>query len=202
MSSTTGSGSCSASAKAPRTCRTTATFSGRAGSVRRTSEPPLVRSPSPSPGEERSSLINMVAVPRPGAALTGVWRQVEPDRIFGHRGSKHDMILAADDARRASCRHVRRGASTTVMSEGHRLHEAHVDGRVEPAGAFTVDTCPAPDGIAVVELGGELDIAAASAVRSRVDEAAGRRALVLDLAGATFVDSSMLKELLRAGAEL
>ena len=88
------------------------------------------------------------------------------------------------------------------MSEGHRLHEAHIEGGVEPAGAFTVEPRPAPAGVSLVELGGELDIAATSAVRSCVDEAAGRRALVLDLSGATFVDSSMLKELLRAGAEL
>jgi len=88
------------------------------------------------------------------------------------------------------------------MSEGHRLHEAHIEGGVEPAGAFTVEPRPAPAGVSLVELGGELDIAATSAVRSCVDEAAGRRALVLDLSGATFVDSSMLKELLRASAEL
>ena len=89
-----------------------------------------------------------------------------------------------------------------MSSEGHRLHEAHVEGGVEPAGAFTVEPCPAPDGVALIELAGELDIAATSAVRARVDEAAGRRGLVLDLSGATFVDSSMLKELLRASAEL
>ena len=88
------------------------------------------------------------------------------------------------------------------MSEGHRLHEAHIEGGVEPAGAFTVEPRPAPAGVSLVELGRELDIAAPSAVRSCVDEAAGRRALVLDLSGATFVDSSMLKELLRASAEL
>src|SRR5829696_8702704 len=88
------------------------------------------------------------------------------------------------------------------MSEGHRLHEAHIEGGVEPAGAFTVESRPAPEGVSLVELAGELDIAAASSVRSCVDEAAGRRALVLDLSGATFLDSSMLKELLRASAEL
>ena len=88
------------------------------------------------------------------------------------------------------------------MSEGHRLHEAHIEGGVEPAGAFTVEPRPAPSGVALVELAGELDMAATAAVRSCVDEAVGRRALVLDLAGATFVDSSMLKELLRASAEL
>ncbi|HKG64830.1 MAG TPA: STAS domain-containing protein [Solirubrobacteraceae bacterium] len=88
------------------------------------------------------------------------------------------------------------------MSEGHRLHEAHIEGGVEPAGAFTVEPRPAPAGVSLVELAGELDMAATAAVRSCVDEAAGHRALVLDLSGATFVDSSMLKELLRAGAEL
>ena len=88
------------------------------------------------------------------------------------------------------------------MSEGHRLHEAHIEGGVEPAGAFTVEERSAPDGVSLVELAGELDIAATSAVRSRGDDAVGRRALVLDFSGTTFVDSSMLKELLRAGAEL
>ena len=88
------------------------------------------------------------------------------------------------------------------MSEGHRLHEAHIEGGVEPAGAFTVEPRPAPEGISLVELSGELDIAATSVLRSHVDESAGRRGVVLDLTGATFVDSSMLKELLRASAEL
>jgi anti-anti-sigma factor len=45
-------------------------------------------------------------------------------------------------------------------------------------------------------------MAATGEVRSRIDEAADRRALVLDMAGATFLDSSMLKELLRANDEL
>jgi anti-anti-sigma factor len=88
------------------------------------------------------------------------------------------------------------------MSEGHRLHEAHIEGVIEPAGAFAVEPRPAPAGIWLVELSGELDIAATSEVRNCVDTAAGARGLVLDLSGAAFVDSSMLKELLRASAEL
>jgi len=88
------------------------------------------------------------------------------------------------------------------MIESHRLHEAQFDGRAEPAGPFTVETLAGPEGIAVVALTGELDMAAAPVVRAHVDEAAGMRGLVLDLSGATFLDSSMLKELLRAGAEL
>jgi anti-anti-sigma factor len=88
------------------------------------------------------------------------------------------------------------------MSEGHRLHEAHIEGPIEPAGAFSIEPRPAPAGVSLVELSGELDIAAAAEVRNRVDAAAGGRGLVLDMSGATFVDSSMLKELLRASAEL
>jgi anti-sigma B factor antagonist len=89
------------------------------------------------------------------------------------------------------------------MIEGHRLHEAQIDGLgVEPAGAYALEDVEGPDGVTVLALAGELDIAACPALRSRVDAAAGRRAVVLDLSGATFVDSSMLKELLRAGMEL
>ena len=89
------------------------------------------------------------------------------------------------------------------MNKGHRLHQAQIEGAgVDPAGAFSVEPCAAPDGVTLLELSGELDIAATSVVRSHVDEAAGRRGVVLDLTGATFVDSSMLKELLRASAEL
>ena len=91
---------------------------------------------------------------------------------------------------------------TLEMTDGHKLHEAHVEGGVEPIGAFTVEPRPAHDGIHVAALTGELDIAATAAVREQVDGAAGRRGLVLDLSGATFLDSSMLKELLRAGSEL
>jgi anti-sigma B factor antagonist len=89
-----------------------------------------------------------------------------------------------------------------MSTDGHRLHEVHVDGGVEPAGVFSVEACPAPDGVTLIGLSGELDIAATSEVRARVEEAAGRRGLVLDLSGATFLDSSMLKELLRASVEL
>ena len=99
-------------------------------------------------------------------------------------------------------RDVRHGAFTPGMNDGHTLHEAHVEGSVEPAGAFAVEERPGPDGIGVVALAGELDIAATASVRERVDAAVGGRGLVLDLAGATFLDSSMLKELLRANVEL
>ena len=89
------------------------------------------------------------------------------------------------------------------MIEGHRLHETEIDGRgVGPGAPFAVEAIASPEGVAVVSLAGELDMAAAPLVRTHADSAAGARALVLDLSEATFVDSSMLKELLRASAEL
>jgi len=89
------------------------------------------------------------------------------------------------------------------MTDGHRLHETYIDGRgVDPAGAFSVESAPGPGGVAVIVLKGELDMAAAPTVRSYVDAAASGRGVVIDLADVTFVDSSMLKELLRAANEL
>jgi anti-sigma B factor antagonist len=89
------------------------------------------------------------------------------------------------------------------MIEGHRLHETEIDGRgMEAPGPFSIDAVDAPEGLVIVGLSGELDMAAAPVLRSHVDAAAGARGLLLDLSGATFVDSSMLKELLRGGAEL
>ena len=89
------------------------------------------------------------------------------------------------------------------MIEGHRLHEARIEGRgTEPAGAFALERATAPDGVEIVTLSGELDLAAAPSLRSCVDALVGTRAVVIDVSGATFVDSSMLKELLRANSEL
>ena len=56
---------------------------------------------------------------------------------------------------------------------------------------------------AVLVLEGELDLAAAPLLRARVDEATDAGGgLVLDLRRATFIDSAVLKELLRARSEL
>jgi anti-anti-sigma factor len=114
------------------------------------------------------------------------------------------MIIPSGGLRRSSLSSVVKEAfGEPSMIEGHRLHESRIDGRgVDPAGAFTIEELPGPAGVVTVVLAGELDMAASSAVRSRVDAAAGVRGLVIDLEGATFIDSSMLKELLRAGAEL
>jgi stage II sporulation protein AA (anti-sigma F factor antagonist) len=56
--------------------------------------------------------------------------------------------------------------------------------------------------IRVLVLEGELDLAAAPRLQARVAETVTGRALVLDFARVTFIDSAVLKELLRARAEL
>lgn len=61
-----------------------------------------------------------------------------------------------------------------------------------------------PEGLAVIALAGELDLSCADDFRAAVEAAGqeGVRRVVVDLADAPFMDSSILKELLRANAEL
>jgi anti-sigma B factor antagonist len=84
-----------------------------------------------------------------------------------------------------------------------RRESASIDARgIRPPAAHAIaDASPAP-GVALAVLHGELDIAAAGALRARVDGAIGGRALVLDLADVQFIDSAILKELLRARMKL
>jgi anti-anti-sigma factor len=90
-----------------------------------------------------------------------------------------------------------------AMSEGHRLHETSIPGRgIDPVDAFAVEPTDGPDGISLIALAGELDMAATPELRRHVDAAAGRRGVVIDLGEATFIDSAVLKELLRANTEL
>ena len=73
---------------------------------------------------------------------------------------------------------------------------------IRPPSAYAIETRDAADGVVVLVLEGELDLAAAPAVREQAQAArgAGARGLVLDMAQVTFVDSSALRELLRASA--
>ena len=66
--------------------------------------------------------------------------------------------------------------------------------------AYTIETRAAAGGVTVLVLAGELDLAAAPALRETVGaaRAGGARGLVLDMAEVRFVDSSALRELLRA----
>jgi anti-sigma B factor antagonist len=80
-----------------------------------------------------------------------------------------------------------------------------VDGRgIRPPRAYGIDERPAPGGAVVLALEGELDLAAAPAVRERFEAVrdGGARAVVVDLDGVEFLDSSMLRELLLADAAL
>jgi anti-sigma B factor antagonist len=84
-----------------------------------------------------------------------------------------------------------------------RSEPAGIDARgIRPPAAYAIADGESSGGVKVVVLTGELDLAAAPALRARVDEAAAGRGLVIDMAEATFIDSAVLKELLRARAEL
>jgi anti-anti-sigma factor len=72
---------------------------------------------------------------------------------------------------------------------------------IRPPPAFTVGSAESAEGVTTVALEGEMDLAATDALRAVVDRAQGR-ALILDCEQVTFVDSAILKELLRARAEL
>jgi anti-sigma B factor antagonist len=85
------------------------------------------------------------------------------------------------------------------MGEHNESREAaSIDERgLRPPAAYTIR-----DGATgVLKLEGELDLAAAPALRKRVDAFDGQ-SLVLDFVRVTFIDSAVLKELLRARAEL
>ena len=82
---------------------------------------------------------------------------------------------------------------------------AGVDGRgIRPPNVYAISERPAPPGVVLLALQGELDVAAAPAARERLEDARARRprGVVLDLADVTFADSSALRELLRADAAL
>lgn len=73
---------------------------------------------------------------------------------------------------------------------------------IKPPAAYWIEERNAAPGVSVVIVRGEPDLAAAPLLRARVDAAVGGRALVVDLGETTFIDSAVLKELLRARAEL
>lgn len=70
--------------------------------------------------------------------------------------------------------------------------------------AFAIEPLAAPAGTVALRLAGELDVSTGSEVRDAVDSAVagGATGLLLDMEDVTFMDSSMLRELLRAQGEL
>src|SRR4051794_21574205 len=89
------------------------------------------------------------------------------------------------------------------MEEAQRNSGPDVDERgIKPPPAFAIEDLAAPAGTLLLWLAGELDLASSADFRDRVETglAAGARNVVIDMAEALFIDSSMLKELLRAQA--
>jgi anti-anti-sigma factor len=86
-----------------------------------------------------------------------------------------------------------------------QIDVARVDARgIRPPDAYAIADRPAPDGVVVLALTGEIDVSAAPAVRERFAEALERRpqAVVVDMGEVSFADSSALRELLRADAAM
>lgn len=89
------------------------------------------------------------------------------------------------------------------MEELHEPRAPNVDARgISPPPAYAIEAGSTAGGVAVLVLRGELDIAAAPTLRARLEPPADTPALVIDLSEVTFVDSAVLKELLRARDEL
>jgi anti-anti-sigma factor len=89
------------------------------------------------------------------------------------------------------------------MDESLRSSEPSVDERgIKPPPAFHVEELSAPPQTLVLRLIGELDLAASGGFRERVESAlaAGTHNIVIDMEETLFIDSSMLKELLRGSA--
>ena len=85
-------------------------------------------------------------------------------------------------------------------------HDPRFDQAADPyQRPFAVEVGESRDGVAVIILYGEMDMAAIRAFRSGVEQAVGDReirTLILDMAQVPFMDSSMLRELLRLNQEL
>jgi len=78
------------------------------------------------------------------------------------------------------------------------------DWEVSAPPAFALEPLPGPPGTLVLRLAGELDVATSGTLREHVDVAlaASARAVVLDFEAVSFMDSSALRELIRAQATL
>lgn len=69
---------------------------------------------------------------------------------------------------------------------------------------FSIERADAPDGVVALVVRGEIDLATSGRFRSYAEQgiADGARLLIADLAGVTFMESTMLRELLRARESL
>jgi anti-anti-sigma factor len=112
-----------------------------------------------------------------------------------HKTGGDEMVLPGSSSVSSAMRTMQR-------SEGE---SSRVDRRgIRPPDAYAVRRGPAPDGVIVVEIEGELDLGAAPALETHVRTAGaeGPRAVVFDMTEVGFVDSSALRVLLRARQRL
>ena len=78
----------------------------------------------------------------------------------------------------------------------HSSEHSSVDARgIRPPDAYAIEVRDAPDGVVLIALEGEFDMASAPALREP-------HGVVLDFSPVTFVDSSGLRELLRGSTAL
>jgi anti-anti-sigma factor len=90
----------------------------------------------------------------------------------------------------------------THMGE-HPAEHSSVDAQgIRPPDAYVIEVREPSGGVLVLGLEGEFDLASAPVLREQLDaaRAAADRGVVCDFSGVTFVDSSGLRELLRASA--
>jgi anti-anti-sigma factor len=73
---------------------------------------------------------------------------------------------------------------------------------VRSPGPYSIVEGDSTEHVRVVVLSGELDISSTPRLAARIDETPSGRALVLDFSRTSFIDSAILKELLRARTEL
>jgi len=88
--------------------------------------------------------------------------------------------------------------SSRPMSDTESEHPSVDAFGIRPPDAYAIEVGEADGGIVVLTLEGELDLAAAPVLGERLAAAQAGRAVVVDMSEATFVDSSALRELLRA----
>jgi anti-sigma B factor antagonist len=91
------------------------------------------------------------------------------------------------------------------MTQAGESDGLHGDGEgISSASVHGISERSAPDGVVLLGLHGEFDLAAAPAARERLEQVRAQRprGVVLDMAEVTFADSSGLRELLHADAAL
>ena len=81
--------------------------------------------------------------------------------------------------------------------------QPHRSDAMAPPPAFRMEREPSPEGVILLVLAGEIDLATSGQFRADVDEAIEEGATqVADVEEVTFMDSTMLRELLRAHRDL